>query len=261
LEADFTSASANMAMYGLAWLFVRSLRLAKRECKFGSRRMELTMLIGRFSANQIAGAIAATLVRILPAAFTFDSHRAFHIASEVWGVWAVWWLAMAFFSKSTKRRETFAQRIEHIFPATLGFLFIFNSRFAGASLARRIFPDHAVLMMLCVMVTILGLLFALWARLTLGSNWSGTVTIKKNHQLIRRGPYRWIRHPIYTGMLAALLATVVAQGSLSGLLGVAFVFLAFYRKAKREESFLAQEFGEGFTEHRQHTGMFLPRFS
>ena len=219
------------------------------------------MLIGRVPANQIAGALAASLVRILPAAWTFDSHRAFHVAREVWGVWAMLWLAMAFFNKSTKRGETFAQRIEHIVPATLGFLFIFNSGFAEALSTRRIFPDNAVLMMVCVLATILGLLFAVWARLTLGSNWSGTVTIKTNHQLIRRGPYRWIRHPIYTGMLAALLATAVAQGLLSGLLGVALVFLAFYRKAKREESFLAQEFGEGFTEHRQHTGMFLPRFS
>jgi protein-S-isoprenylcysteine O-methyltransferase Ste14 len=112
-----------------------------------------------------------------------------------------------------------------------------------------------------VIATILGLLFAVWARLTLGSNWSGTITIKTNHQLIRRGPYRWIRHPIYTGMLAALLATAITQGLSSGVIGFAFVFLALFRKARREELFLSQEFGEGFAEHRQHTGMFLPRFS
>ena len=123
------------------------------------------------------------------------------------------------------------------------------------------FSANSLLLLICVVATILGLLFAVWARLTLGSNWSGTVTIKTNHQLIRRGPYRWIRHPIYTGMLAALLATAIAQGLLSGLVGFAFVFLALYRKARREEKFLAQEFGEAFTEHRQYTGMFLPRFS
>ena len=87
------------------------------------------------------------------------------------------------------------------------------------------------------------------------------MTIKTNHQLIRRGPYRWIRHPIYTGMLAALLATAMIQGLLSGTIGFAFALLALYRKARREEAFLSQEFGEGFSEHRQHTGMFLPRFT
>jgi len=118
-----------------------------------------------------------------------------------------------------------------------------------------------MLMLVCVIVTIAGLLFAVWARLALGSNWSGTVTIKANHQLIRRGPYRFIRHPIYTGMLAALLATVITQRLVTGLLGFAVVTVALYLKARREESFLSQEFGEAFVEHRQHTGMFLPRWS
>jgi protein-S-isoprenylcysteine O-methyltransferase Ste14 len=105
------------------------------------------------------------------------------------------------------------------------------------------------------------LLFSVWARLALGSNWSGTVTIKANHQLIRRGPYRFIRHPIYTGMLAALLATAITQRLVSGVLGFALVYFALYRKALREESFLSQEFGDAFSEHQRHTGMFLPRFS
>jgi protein-S-isoprenylcysteine O-methyltransferase Ste14 len=190
-----------------------------------------------------------------------SSQHAFHIANQAWMIWAIWWLAMAFFSKSTKRRESVIQRIDHLIPALLGFTLIFRAEFGGAWLARPVFSAHPLLLLICVVVTILGLLFAVWARLTLGSNWSGTVTIKAGHQLIRRGPYSWIRHPIYTGMLAALLATAITQGLLSGLVGFAFVFLALYRKARREEKFLAQEFGEGFTEHRQHTGMFLPRFS
>jgi protein-S-isoprenylcysteine O-methyltransferase Ste14 len=209
----------------------------------------------------MASMAAATLWRRLLDPLALSSREAFHLAREVWFVWAIWWVAMAFFSKATKRRETAAQRIEHLVPALLGFLFVFQSGFGGPSLARRVVPENPLLMLVCVVVTVLGLLFAVWARLTLGSNWSGTVTIKKEHQLIRRGPYRWIRHPIYSGMLAALLVTAVAQGLVSGLIGFAFVYLALYRKAKREESFLSQEFGEGFAEHRQHTGMFLPRVS
>jgi protein-S-isoprenylcysteine O-methyltransferase Ste14 len=183
------------------------------------------------------------------------------IEGRAWGIWAVWWLAMAFFSKSTKRRESSLQRIEHLLPAMLGFALIFREGFGGEWLARPIFVAGPTLLLICVTVTILGLLFAVWARLALGANWSGTITIKTNHQLIRRGPYRWIRHPIYTGMLAALLAVAITQGLLSGAVGFAFVFLALFRKARREELFLSQEFGDGFAEHRQHTGMFLPRVS
>ena len=143
----------------------------------------------------------------------------------------------------------------------LGFLLIFREDFEIPWLSARIVPDNPELMLLCAAATILGLLFAVWARLALGSNWSGTVTIKANHELIRRGPYRFIRHPIYTGMLGALLATAITQSMVSGLLGFLVVAFALYRKAQREESFLSQEFGEAFTEHQRHTGMFLPRFS
>ncbi len=219
------------------------------------------MLAVEFFTNSYRYSMASLLLESLPAALTLNSRQAMHFAQEAWTIWAVWWLAMAFFSKSTKRRESPAQRIEHLVPAMLGFALVFREGFGGAWLARPIILANPVLLGLCVVMAILGLLFAVWARLILGSNWSGTVTIKTNHQLIRRGPYRWIRHPIYTGMLAALLASAVIQGLLSGMIGFALVLLALYRKARREESFLSQEFGDGFIEHRQHTGMFLPRFT
>jgi protein-S-isoprenylcysteine O-methyltransferase Ste14 len=218
-------------------------------------------LLARLFKSAFMAIPAGAFLQLIPGALHLTSRRAFDLAGKAWAIWALWWLAMAFFSKSTKRRESVAQRIEHLVPAILGFMLIFREGFGGTWLARPISPANSVLLVFCVIATILGLLFAVWARLILGSNWSGTVTIKTNHQLIRRGPYRWIRHPIYTGMLLALLATAIIQGSLSGIIGFAFVLLALYRKARREESFLAQEFGEGFAKHREHTGMFLPRFT
>jgi protein-S-isoprenylcysteine O-methyltransferase Ste14 len=194
-------------------------------------------------------------------AIVVDSHRAFRLAQAAWTVWTIWWVAMSFSAKSNKRAESGLQRLAHIAPVLLGFLLIFRSDFSSGWLARRIFPDLPALMFASVVLTFAGLLFSVWARLALGRNWSGTVTIKKDHQLIDGGPYRWIRHPIYTGMLAALLATAVAEGLVSGMVGFAMVTIGFYWKARREESFLAQEFGETFSEHRQRTGMFLPRLS
>jgi len=198
---------------------------------------------------------------VLPAELTFSAQRAFSIAERAWTIWLVVWLLLAFFSKSTKRRETPGQRLQHVIPALLGFLLIFREGTGAPWLTRAIFPDNPVLMLVCVLVTILGLLFAVWARMALGSNWSGTVTIKANHQLIRRGPYRFIRHPIYTGMLAALLGTAITERLVTGLLGFVVVAFALYQKARREESFLSQEFGDAFMEHRERTGMFLPRWS
>jgi protein-S-isoprenylcysteine O-methyltransferase Ste14 len=206
-------------------------------------------------------AVLSALFFRLPAEPRLTAEHAFHIAGRCWAAWAILWAAMAFFSKSNKRRESPGQRLQHVIPAMLGFLLLFREGVGSPWFTRAIFPDDPVLMLVCVALTMLGLLFSVWARLALGSNWSGTVTIKANHQLIRRGPYRFIRHPIYTGMLTALLTTAITQRLVSGVLGFAVVYFALYRKALREESFLSQEFGDAFAEHQRHTGMFLPRFS
>jgi protein-S-isoprenylcysteine O-methyltransferase Ste14 len=203
----------------------------------------------------------STLFNLRLDASGLNSQQAFRLAGRMWLVWMVLWLAWAFFSKSTKRRESAGERLQHVIPVILGWALVFRKGFGGAPFSRRIFPENPTLLLVCVALTALGLLFSFWGRFALGSNWSGAVTIKRGHQLIRKGPYRWIRHPIYTGLLAAFLATAVTQGLASGILGFALVFAGIYRKALREERFLAQEFGDGFSEHRKHTGMFLPRFS
>jgi protein-S-isoprenylcysteine O-methyltransferase Ste14 len=110
-------------------------------------------------------------------------------------------------------------------------------------------------------LTALGVGTSIWARLSLGANWSGVVTLKKEHELVRKGLYRWIRHPIYTGILVGFIGTAMIRGHLGGWLGFAIVWLTFYFKARREERFLRQEFGEGFEEHARQTGMFLPRLT
>ena len=125
------------------------------------------------------------------------------------------------------------------------------------------FPERSVELQGAVIAAVgaAGIAIACWARYHLGENWSGTVTLKENHELIRTGPYRNIRHPIYTGILLALLGTAIAVGEARALIAVAIAYASFYTKARREESFPAKEFGANFTEHQRHTGMFLPRLS
>ncbi|GAC1637390.1 MAG: isoprenylcysteine carboxylmethyltransferase family protein [Candidatus Acidiferrum sp.] len=190
-----------------------------------------------------------------------STSEAFQLSSKIWFVWCIVWLLMAAWSKPSKRREFPWQRLEHVLPMIVGFLLIYNHNFAWKFLAIPIVPQNDAVTVLGLLLTIGGLIFAVWARIALGANWSGTVTIKSGHNLIRRGPYKWIRHPIYTGLLLSMAGTVLLQGEVRALLGFLLVLLALYRKAKREERFLSEEFGEGFAEHAKHTGMFLPRFS
>jgi len=187
--------------------------------------------------------------------------EASQISSKIWLAWCVLWLLMAGWSKPSKRREFPWQRLEHVIPLLFGFLLIYKRGFAWRWLSHRVVPENSTVAVMGLLLVIGGLLFAVWARIALGANWSGTVTIKTGHNLIRRGPYRWIRHPIYTGLLLSLVGTALLQGEVRALLGFALALFALYRKAKREERFLSEEFGEGFAEHAKHTGMFLPRFS
>ena len=125
----------------------------------------------------------------------------------------------------------------------------------------RLFAESAAVLWAGVLVTGLGVGISVWARLSLGANWSGMVALKKEHELVRTGLYRRIRHPIYTGILVAFLGTELIEGHARGLLGFVILWLSFYFKARREENFLRQEFGEGFKEHARHTGMFLPKLT
>jgi len=179
----------------------------------------------------------------------------------LWLLFGVYWLVSALKRKKTKQRESILQRFGYTLPLAVGFYLLYEPQPLYLWLKSRFLPVGSVVEWLGVLLTAAGIAVAFWARWHLGTNWSGVVTLKEGHELIRTGPYRSIRHPIYTGILLALLGTAVAFGEVRALLAVVIVWMSFYIKARREESFLSQEFGPGFAEHKQHTGMFLPRFS
>ncbi|HEX8879043.1 MAG TPA: isoprenylcysteine carboxylmethyltransferase family protein [Candidatus Acidoferrum sp.] len=179
----------------------------------------------------------------------------------LWLLFGAYWLVSALKRKKTKQRETILQRFAYTLPLALGFYFLYRPQPLYGWLRVRFPPVGQASGWLGVVLTAGGIAVAFWARWHLGTNWSGVVTLKQGHELIRTGPYRTIRHPIYTGILLALLGTATTLGEVRALLAVAIVWPSFYIKARREELFLSQEFGASFAEHKQSTGMFLPRFS
>ena len=179
-----------------------------------------------------------------------------------WAAFAAYWVMSALERKKTKRRERWVSRLSYTLPllgavALLALLGRPEARHGW--LAERFVPLSATAQWTGAVLTAIGVGFAIWARRHLGTNWSGVVTLKEGHELIRTGPYRRIRHPIYTGMLLALFGTVIEIGRVAGLIAFAIAWASFTVKARREESFLAEEFGEQFDVHRQQSGMFLPK--
>ena len=186
---------------------------------------------------------------------------AMQLARGLWWILALVWIAMAFASKRVKRRETPFERVLHLAPLFIAFWFLFGRIQPFPWLFLPLLPSQPALWWLGVIITALGMAISIWARLSLGANWSGMVTLKDDHELIRKGLYRRIRHPIYTGILIGVIGTGLIHSQFRGLLCFLILYITFYFKAKREESFLHQEFGPSFIEHQRHTGMFWPKLS
>lgn len=184
-----------------------------------------------------------------------------NIVGLMWLLLFVVWLAGRFTAKRVKQRESPVAYLGRIVLLFVLFEFLFNERLGIGWLGDRFVPRSQATNVAAVAVTAIGIGLAIWARLCLAGNWSGTVTLKEGHELIRSGPYRWIRHPIYTGFNLAILGTALAIGEWRGLLVFAGVGIAHTLKARKEEAWLSREFGAAFDEHRRRTGMFLPRLS
>jgi len=174
-----------------------------------------------------------------------------------WGLFGLVWLAGAGSSKRAVRREGILNAIVHGSLLKLAFLLLFLPlRFNH--LDARFLPEAGAIALCGLVLSAGGLAFATWARLKLGRNWSSRVTVMKDHCLIRQGPYRFVRHPIYSGLLLAMAGTAIGFGRVSCLFGLPLAFLAFWIKARTEEEFMISEFGAQYTRYQKEVKAFLP---
>jgi protein-S-isoprenylcysteine O-methyltransferase Ste14 len=156
----------------------------------------------------------------------------------LWLAWLLYWLIAALGAKITQRRESLGSRLSHVVPLLIGVTLIAWPRVPWDWLSLPLLPHRPLTYGVGLALVVLGLAFTVWARLHLGRNWSGTVTLKEGHELIRSGPYAYVRHPIYTGLLVALLGSAVACGELRAMIGLSVVAAAFIRKLRIEERFM-----------------------
>jgi protein-S-isoprenylcysteine O-methyltransferase Ste14 len=178
-----------------------------------------------------------------------------------WTLFALYWLVAALGVKPTAKRQNPSERMLYIVFMAAGFFLLYQENPSWGPLNRRFLPDRLWIAWLGSALCAAGVLFAIWARRTIGKDWSAEVQIKEGHRLIRSGPYAHIRHPIYTGLILATFGTALLIGEYRGLLAVLMFLVGFTRKARKEEEFLAGQFGAAFDEHRRQTGFFLPRIS
>lgn len=177
-----------------------------------------------------------------------------------WFVFIVYWAIQARAVKSTARSEPFFARfLKYSLPLMAGTVLVLPWRGGEDTLLRvRFAPPNLWLPLLGVLLLWTGVAFAIWARATLGRNWSAVVQVKRDHELIERGPYRWVRHPIYTGLLMAYLGTSFALGEWRGLLGTAIVGASFWFKLRLEERWMREQFGARYEDYMRRVKALVP---
>jgi hypothetical protein len=176
----------------------------------------------------------------------------------LWVAWAVYWLICARGIKAPVRRESTLSRWAHFGPLILCGWLLSDGGARWPPLNVPFISRTETTFWIAAAVTAAGLLFTVWARRHLGRNWSGSVTIKADHELITSGPYHLARHPIYTGLLIAFAGSALAVGEVRGLLAFAIAFAALWRKLKLEERFMRERFGPAYVDYSQRVAAIVP---
>ena len=175
-----------------------------------------------------------------------------------WSLWAVSWIAAALWSDPPARRAT-SGTLALAYALIVGAIVTPIAWRALALPAPRLWDGGPVLAHGLVALAILGLLFTWWARLHLGRLWSAEIIAKADHRIVRSGPYGWVRHPIYTGLLWAAFCTDVLDATPPAALSFALLLAGFWIKARLEERFLQGLFErDAYAAYRRRVPMLLP---
>ncbi len=183
-----------------------------------------------------------------------------HALRITWIVVLVYWVWAARSAKPAQQQERFAKRLlVYWLPLLVAALLLGPGEWFGHTLLREQFVPHTTLVYSLGLATaVFGAALSILSRILLGSNWSATVQVKQEHELITIGPYRFVRHPIYTGLLLLFLGNAVMVGDWRGLLAVAIVFVSFWRKLRLEELWRAGHFGEPYRLYQARTKALIP---
>jgi len=169
-------------------------------------------------------------------------------ARRVWGVFWVYWLASALGVKEGRR----AGRVRP--PGLVAILGIVVVRiFTPSTLAIHSVP----LRVAGVIMFAEGLMLAIWARIYLGRNWGMPMTEKREPELVTSGPYRFVRHPIYSGILLGFAGTALAT-NIYWLIVFGVCSVYFIYSARVEEGIMTSSFPSAYPSYRTRTKMLIP---
>jgi hypothetical protein len=178
----------------------------------------------------------------------------------LWVIFLLYWQLASQGAKSTERLEPLVSRLLRSLAFLLAIALLMGRWLPIPALYRFYLPEHewTAWFWIGAAVNVLGLGFAVWARVYLGSNWSRSVTIKHDHELITGGPYGLVRHPIYTGLLTGFLGSAIAVAQVRGLVALCLIFAALWFKLRLEERWMRLEFGAAYRQYAHRVPALVP---
>jgi protein-S-isoprenylcysteine O-methyltransferase Ste14 len=180
------------------------------------------------------------------------------IIRACWIIFVVVWLLAAISTKPAIYRESRAERARYWILLVIAYVLLLRSNSLPSPFNWLAIPHAKSSAWAGALLCVSGLLFAIWARVVLGGNWSGVITLKEGHEFIERGPYRIVRHPIYTGMLIMFAGTAIAIGYFGGFIGLLLLFVSFWLKLKREEDLMLKHFPDKYAAYRRRVKRIIP---
>jgi protein-S-isoprenylcysteine O-methyltransferase Ste14 len=185
----------------------------------------------------------------------------FAIINIGWLLLALVWFVSALFAKRSTRAPSWRKQIAVRLIAALAIITIVRGMGGRRALARAVIhaatAANPALHITGVVVFAIGILFAIWARVYLGRNWGVPMSLRQGHELVTSGPYRFVRHPIYTGILLAAIGSALA-GELWWLVLLPIFLAYFLYSAFTEEKMMAEQFPSEYPEYKKRTKMLIP---
>jgi protein-S-isoprenylcysteine O-methyltransferase Ste14 len=177
----------------------------------------------------------------------------------IWGTFGVLWVLPAAFARRPVQKQNTGSRILQLALLVGTYVLLTDVSLGWDYVNRRLLPQGPALLITGYTLLAAGLLFAAWARLHLRGNWSANVVLRQDQTLVESGPYRLVRHPIYTGLLLALTGTALVLGAeLRCFLGVLLAAIAWKFKSTKEEALMVQKFGDRYLRYRTQVKGLVP---
>jgi protein-S-isoprenylcysteine O-methyltransferase Ste14 len=180
------------------------------------------------------------------------------VAGFLWMALVLVWVVSALRTKRTIQRQSSASQLLYTAILLVGVYLIFARQTGVPWLDRQLVVVGVPIVLVGLVTVLTGVIFSVWARMMLGGNWSNSVTVKEDHTLVRRGPYRVVRHPIYSGILLGMIGSALQRGEVRSFVGILICGLSFWLKTRAEEHFMVQRFGEEYLQYRHQVKALAP---